>query len=225
MSKMIRKIVPSLLAFALVGFAQKSQAQTNLLPVTFNAICTSTNTNGLVKEMVRGINLIDDCAVEHGLTNLDGLRLVFNPTNFTVLVVSTNGSNLCTSLSFPGGTTFTNTSTNSTLTSSNTTTQIVFQRDVLVETNLTSTGLISGTASWKGTNMSAFKLNAILLFTEPASGTNSTEICRAVLNTGGHQEDNDGDEGHGDEGNGGHGPGGDNGKHLGQQNPNNPHSH
>ena len=214
---MIKRVVPSLLAFALLAFAQKSQAQTNLLPVTFNAICTSTNTNGLVKEVVRGINLIDDCAVEHGLTNLDNLRLVFNPTNFSVQVVGTNGTNLCTSLTFPGGTTFTNTSTNITQTASNTT-QIVFQRDVLVETNLTSAGVISGTASWSGTNMSSFKLNALLLYTEPATGTNSAEICRAILNVGGDQD--------GEDGGGNPGPGnqGDNGKHLGWQNPHNPHS-
>src|SRR3569833_121100 len=222
---MIRKIVPALLAVALLAFAQESRAQTNLLPVTFNAICTSTNTKGLVKEIVRGINLIDDCAVEHGVTNLNDLRLVFNPTNFSVQVINTNGSNLCTSLSFPVGTTVTNTTTNSTLTGSNQT-EIVFQRDVLVETNLTSTGLISGTASWNGTNMSDFKLTALLLYSEPATGTNSAEVCRAVLNVGGnHQGENDGDHGNG--GNGNHGPGNhrDNGQHLGWQNANNPHSH
>jgi len=99
-------------------------------------------------------------------------------------------------------------------------TQIVFQRDVLFETNLTASGVISGFASWKGTNMSSFKLNSTLLFTEPAAGTNSPEICRAILTVGGgHEGDNDGDEHHG--------PGnqGDNGKHLGPQNPHNPHGH
>lgn len=223
-SNMIKTAVPSLLAVALLASAQASQAQTNLLPVTFDAICTSTNSTGtnatgLVKEIVRGINLIDDCAVEHGLTNLDNLRLVFNPTNFSVQVVSTNGSNLCTSLSFPGGTTFTNVMTNSTSTASNQT-QIVFQRDVLVETNLVASGVISGTASWTGTNMSSFKLNALLLYSEAASGTNSTEICRAVLSVGGgHRGDDDGEE------NPGTGNQGGNGKHLGWQNPNNPHSH
>jgi hypothetical protein len=222
---MIKKVVPALLAFALLSFAQKSQAQTNLFPATFNEICTSTNTNGLVKEIVRGINLIDDCAAEAGISNLDGLTLVFNPTNFSVQVINTNGSNICTSLAFQGGTTFTNISTNITHSASNTTTQVVFQRDVLVETNLTSSGLISGIASWKGTNMSSFNLNALLLYTEPATGTNSTEICRAVLKVGGGQVVGGGQGGDqdGDEGNkGNHGNQGDNGKHLGSQNPHHP---
>lgn len=212
----MKKVVPSLLAFAISVLAQNGHAQTNL-PVTYNAICTSTNSTGLLKEVVRGINLIDDCAVENGLTNLDNLRLVFNPTNFSVQVVDTNGSNLCTSLSFPGGLTFTNTTTNIMHTASNAITQIVFQRDVLVETNPASSGVISGTASWNGTNASSFKLNALLLYSEPATGTNSAEICRATLSVGeGHQDGDDDDSEMG-----GHG---DNGNHTGWQNPHNPHS-
>ena len=206
------------MAFAISVFAQNAHAQTNL-PVTYNAICTSTNSTGLLKEVVRGINLIDDCAVENGLTNLNDLRLVFNPTNFTVRVINTNGSNVCTSLSFPGGLTFTNTTTNVLHTATNSITQIVFQRDVLVETNLTSSGVISGTASWKGTNASSFQLNALLLYTEPATGTNSAEICRATLTVGGGQE---GDQGEDDDS--GKGNQGNNGNHTGWQNPNNPHS-
>jgi hypothetical protein len=214
----MKRLVLSLLAFALSVAAQNGQAQTNL-PVTYNGICTSSNSTGLLREIVRGINLVDDCAVEQGLTNLDNLRLVFNPANFSVQVVNTNGSNLCTSLSFPGGLTFTNTTTNVMHTASNAVTQIVFQRDVLVETNQTSSGVISGTASWNGTNASSFKLNALLLYTEPATGTNSAEICRATLSVGGgHEGDRDEDD---DSGTGNQG---DNGNHTGWQNPHNPHS-
>lgn len=201
------------MAFALLAFAKNSQAQTNLPPVTFNAICTSSNSTGLSREIVTGTNLIDNCAVENGLSNLDGLTLVFNPTNFSVQVLGTNGTPLCTSLAFPGGLTFTNISTNITEDASNAT-QIVFQRDVLVETNLTSSGVISGIASWKGTNISDFRLNAILLYSEPVPGTNTPEICRAVLRVG---------EGPKGDGIGGLGNHGDNGKHLGWQNPHNPH--
>jgi hypothetical protein len=215
---MIQKTVPSLLALALFAFAQNSQAQTNLLPARFNATCTSSNSTGLLQEKVTNINLIDDCAFEHNLTNLDGLKLVFNTTNFSVQVIDTNGAPLCTSLAFPGGLTLTNTTTNITQTASNTT-QIVFQRDVLVETNLTASGVISGVATWNGTNMSAFKLNATLLYTEPATGTNGPEICGAVLRVG---KDQEGDEDTGEHP--GTGNQGDNGRHLGWQNPHNPHS-
>jgi hypothetical protein len=217
-SMMIKKVVPSLLALALFAFTQNSRAQTNLLPVTFNAICTSSNSTGLLPERVTNINLIDDCAVEHGISNLDNLKLVFNTTNFSVQVLDTNGAPLCTSLAFSGGLTFTNTSTNITQTASNKT-QIVFQRDVLVETNLTASGVISGSATWNGTNMSSFKLNALLLYTEPAAGTNAPEICHAVLRVGENQTGGEHEGEHPGTGNEGG-----NGNHLGWQNPHNPHS-
>src|ERR1041385_5218430 len=118
---MIKKALPSLLAFAVLAFARNGQAQTNLLPVTFNAICTSSNSTGLLQERLTNTNLIDNCAFEHTLTNLDNLKLVFNPTNFSVQVVGTNNAVLCTSLTFSDGLTFTNTSTNITQTASNTT--------------------------------------------------------------------------------------------------------
>src|SRR6266511_1461719 len=97
---MIKRVVPSLLAFAALAIAQNGEAQTNLVPVTFNAICTSSNSTGLLQERITNTNLIDNCAFEHNLTNLDNLRLVFNPTNFSVQVVGTNGVALCTSLAF-----------------------------------------------------------------------------------------------------------------------------
>lgn len=216
---MIRKIVTSLAAVGLFALAQKAPAQTNLFPATFNAVCTSSNSSGLLKEIVTGTNLIDNCAVENNLTNLNNLKLVFNPTNFSLQVIDTNGAPLCTSLTFPGGLTFTNTPTNIIHTASNTT-EIVFQRDVLVETNVTPSGVISGSATWNGTNMSAFRLNALLLYTEPVPGTNTPEICRASLRVGVPHEG--GDDGDNDSGDGNRGT---NTNHLGWQNPHNPHSH
>ena len=213
---MIQKAVSLSLAFAALTFVRNSQAQTNLLPVTINAVCTSTNANGLLQERVSNINLIDDCAVEHDLTNLDNLSLVFNVTNFSVQVVDTNGVVLCTSLAFTGGLTFTN--TNSLSQSGSNATQIVFQRDVSVGTNQSPSGVISGSAAWNGTNLDSFRLTANLLYTELAAGTNSAEICRGVLRVSGEEmEENEG-----------HGPGvgnrGNNGNHFGWQNPKNPHS-
>ena len=216
---MIQRAIPSLLAFALFASAYNSQAQTNLLPVTFNATCTSSNSTGLLQETVTNLNLIDDCAFEHNLTNLDNLRLVFNTTNFSLQVIDTNDVALCTSLAFSGGLTFTNTLTNITQTASNNATRIVFQRDVFVETNQTASGVISGTATWKNSDLASFRLNAILLYTEPATGTNAPEICRAFLRVG----ENPGGDNDGDRNPGTGNPGG-NGNHLGWQNPHNPHS-
>ncbi|HEY2082578.1 MAG TPA: hypothetical protein VGI88_07305 [Verrucomicrobiae bacterium] len=221
--------------------------------MTINEVCTSTNSTGLLKEIVRNINLIDDCAVEDNLTNLDNLSLVFNPTNFSVEVVDTNGMPVCTNLSFPGGLTnlsflggltnlsflsgltnllgggltFTNIITNVTQTAGNIT-EIVFQRNVLVETNLIPTGVISGFASWVGTNMSSFKLTANLLYTELANGTNGPEICVGTLRVGGNPVGGGGnpfgDQDQDESGNHGKGNHGNNGLHLGLQNPLNPHS-
>lgn len=192
---MIHKVVSVSLAVAvqagaLLALVQNGQAQTNLLPVTFSAVCTSTNSNGLVRDRVNKINLIDDCAVEHGLTNLDHLSLVFNVTNFSVQVVDSNGVPLCTSLALTGGLAFTNTNTNA-----SNTTQIVFQKNVLVDTNQIATGVASGFASWKNSDLSSFRLTASLLYIEPASGTNGAEICSGVLTVG--RERNGEDEGEG----------------------------
>ncbi|HTL15775.1 MAG TPA: hypothetical protein VL793_00985 [Patescibacteria group bacterium] len=222
---MIPKTSSLALAVAVFTFVQSSQAQTNLLPVTFNAVCTSSSSNGIVQERVSNINLIDDCAAEHGLTNLDHLRLVFNPTNFSVQVVDTNGVALCTSLSFTGGLTFTNMNTNSVSTTVSNSTQIVFQRDVTVDTNSSTSGVISGSASWNNSDLSSFRLTATLLYTEPAGGTNKAEICRALLSVrAAEQEENEGDEDHGGGRPGSPGNQGNNGNHFGWQNPKNPHS-
>jgi hypothetical protein len=192
---MIQSKAASLSAvIAVLAFAQYGQAQTNLLPVRFDAVCSSSSSNstGILQERVRNINLIDDCAVEHGLTNLSNLSLVFNVTNFSLEVVDSNGVALCTSLAFSGGLTLTNTKS-MTHGGSNITTQIVFQRDVTVGTNGATSGVIAGSATWKNADLSSFKLTGNLLYIEPASGTNEAEICRAVLSVGGKQEG----EGHG----------------------------
>ncbi len=162
--------------------------------------------------MVRNANLIDDCAVEHNITNLHTLRVVYNRTNDSIEVVGTNGVALCTSFAFSDGLTFMHTNG----------TQIAFQRNVTVGTNKTASGVISGTAAWKDSDLTTFRLQADLLYIEPAAGTNAPAICRAVLRVG------KGNEGEGDEGNEGHGHGhgneGNNGNHFGWQNPQNPHS-
>ncbi len=163
---------------------------------------------------VRNANLIEDCAAEHNLTNLDLLSLVFNRTNFSIEVVDTNGMAVCTPFAFSGGLSFIGTNN----------THSVFQADVYVGTNKTASGVISGSASWNNTNLASFRLHADLLYIEPAAGTNAPAICRAALSVGAdmnHEgEDNEGNE-HGR----GHGNQGNNGNHFGWQNPQNPHSH
>ncbi len=217
------KVAPLPLAIALLaGQGVQAQTNTNLFPLSFKAVCTSTNSSGgLFRELVGNANLIDDCAVEHNITNLTGLSLVFNRTNFSIQVLDTNGAPLCTSFSFSGGLAFTNTNS----------TAIVFQRDVFVRTNTTATGVISGSASWNNTNLAAsYGLRADLLYIEPAAGTNAPSICRAELRVGAALNNEEGGEENepphepGNRGNNGNGNQGNNGNHFGWQNPHNPHS-
>lgn len=212
---MIHRAATLSLAVAVFALAQNGRAQTNLLPVKFDAVCTSTNSGtngtGVLQEHVSNLNLIDDCAVAHNLTNLSNLSLVFNTADFSLQVVDTNGTPLCTSLAFTGGLTFTNTN-NVTMSGSNLT-QIVFQKNVMVETNQTASGVISGSATWSDSNLASLRLMATVLYTEPAVGTNSAEICRAVLRVGQQMEGEDNEGSHTNKGN-----------HFGWQNPHNPHS-
>ncbi len=209
------QVVTLVVASAMFALEQNGQAQTdtNLVPVSFRAICASTNdSGGLIHERVLNANLLDACAVEHDITNLDSLRLVFNRTNFSIEVVDTNGAALCTSFAFSGGLSFTNTNN----------TQVVFQRDVYVGTNKTATGVISGAAAWNSTNAADFRLQADLSYIEPAAGTNAAAICHAVVRAGADiNNEQEGNEGHQ---HGGNGNTGNNGNHRGWQNPHNPHS-
>jgi hypothetical protein len=197
------KAVPLSVGLATLALAPGAQSQTNtnLFPISFRAVCTSTNAEGIFREQVLNTNLVTDCAADHNITNLDSLSLVYNRTNDSIQVVDSNGVAICTSFAFTGGLAFTNTNN----------TQIVFQRNVTVGTNLTASGVISGVATWNNTNLAnSFGLRAELFYIEPALGTNAPAICRAVLRVGAAV--NKEPERH------------DNGKHLGWQVPQNPHN-
>src|SRR6266478_1113078 len=88
------------LLFASSGL-QSGRAQ-ELFRAALSAVCISTNQEGgLVYHSFSNRNLIRDCAMEQGLTNLMGLRLVFDVGNNALEVVSgTNQTLVCTALTF-----------------------------------------------------------------------------------------------------------------------------
>src|SRR5215469_12989866 len=82
----------------------------DLVPAFVSAISVSTNgTNGnLSYHSFGNKDIIRSCASSAGLTNLQGLRLVYDRTNDTLDVVS-NQTLVCTPAAFSGGTSLSNT--------------------------------------------------------------------------------------------------------------------
>lgn len=166
------------LAVELAGVAS-SRAQ-ELVPAFVSAVAVSTNgTNGnLTFHPFGNRDIIRNCASSAGLTNLEGLRLVYDRTNETLDVVSgTNQTLVCTPATFSGGTSLSN--TNGTVTQ-----ELTF---VFWEGSTTANGTLSAIEhTFTATNgMTFFSLKGQLQFAVPANGTNSTTIYSGSLIAGG----------------------------------------
>jgi hypothetical protein len=205
-SKLILTVASATLALATVQ-SSRAQTNTNLYPAVFRAICISTNTNGIVYKRFGNSNLIQQCATQLGVSNVNNLRLVYNAGDDSLQVIaSTNQANptnlTCTALSFDGGTSFSNPSN----------TVIERLAFVYVGTNQTASGILSATErlTYGSSNqITAFRLNGRLTYTTSASGTNAGAIYKGVL-VAGTNVDEDEDNDHP-----GNGPHGNNGNHFG----------
>lgn len=212
-------LIATALAAAVVVQTSVAQTNTNLFPARIQLTCVGTNGSGLVYDRVGTSDFIRECASEMGFTNLTGLSLVYNSSSNSLEVVTgTNQTVVCTPLTFNGGLLLTNTNNS------------VVERlsFVFVDTNTVSSGVLTATERFKAgtTNRPpSFSLIGRLSYAEPATGTNSAEICRGVLLVGnllnhGEGEDHDnGDNGHHGEANNGNGQG------NGANNGNNGHNH
>ncbi|MBW8865000.1 MAG: hypothetical protein JF609_08785 [Verrucomicrobia bacterium] len=91
--------------------AVQSGSAQDSFKVVVDAISISTNHAGaLVYHEFDNHDIIRNCAAEQGITNLTGLSLVYNRTADAVQVVTkTNGTVICTPLSFSDGVTLSNT--------------------------------------------------------------------------------------------------------------------
>ena len=161
------------------GVTNQLAVTNDLMKVRVTAICSSTNTSGgLSNQFMSNRNFIADCASDKGLTNLTGLSLVYNRTNQALEVVNgTNGTLVCTALSFDGGLSITNTNS----------TRIEGLSFVFVGTNTTSSGTISTTEriTYGSTNqITSWGLIGRFQYAVSASGTNAAEICRGTLLAG-----------------------------------------
>jgi len=160
-----------------------AQPNTNLFRASVNLTCVSTNQSGnLVYERVGTSTFIKECAADMGITNLQGLSLVYDRSANALEVVSgTNHTVLCTPLTFSGGLTLSNTNN----------TKVELQSFVFVETNTVASGVLTATEriSPGTTNFPPFfSLFGELNYTEPASGTNPPAICHGSLLVGGFGE-------------------------------------
>lgn len=162
----------------LVTGVSSSRAQ-ELVPAFVSAIAVSTNsTNGnLSYHFFGNRDIIRNCASGAGITNLEGLSLVFDRTNDTLDVVSgTNETLVCTPAEFSGGTSLSN--TNGTFTQE--------LRFVFWEGSTTANGTLSAVEhSYTSTNGTFFSLKGQLQFQVPGSGgTNSPTIYTGSLVAG-----------------------------------------
>ncbi len=212
----------------LIGLASARAQQ--LFPAILSASCVSTNASGgLSSDHMGNQDLISDCATGLGITNLNGLSLVYNlsanalqvvaPTNLAYVgtshtIIATNLYLLCTPLRF----------TNIVWLSTTNTNRVELLSSVFVETNSRPTGTLAATERFQygsSNQLASFSLIGRIQYGVIASGTNGASICRGVLLAGvpAGEEEGEGGQGnngnHGQGNNGNHGQG-NNGRHLGQ---------
>jgi hypothetical protein len=150
-----------------------------LLPAFVSAVAISTNsTNGnLTYHSFGNRDIIHNCASSAGLTNVEGLSLVYNRSNATLDVVSgTNQTLVCTPAAFSGGTSLSN--TNGTVTQ-----ELTF---VFWEGSTTANGTLAAVEHTftKTNGVTLFSLKGQLQFSVPGSGTNGPTIYLGSLVAG-----------------------------------------
>lgn len=161
---------------ALLAGVSSGRAQ-QLYPAFVSAVSVSTNSSGLTYRFFGNRDIIRNCAHEAGLTNLQGLALVYNRTADALDVVSgTNKTVICTPAMFSGGQSLSNTNG----------TQIQRLTFVHWEGSTAANGtMVAHERSFTGTNgVTCFKLNGQLQFAVPGSSTNSPTIYIGNLAAG-----------------------------------------
>lgn len=167
-----------------VAFVAQSLAVTpvraqELYRADVHAVSVATNSSGgLSYHRYGNREIIQDCATEAGLTNLEGLQLVYDPMADALEVVSgTNQVVVCTPMMFSGGVALSK--TNNTVEE-----RISF---VSLETNSVVNGTLRATERFKfgPTNqVTHFDLRGSLQFAQPADGTNPPVIYSGTLSAG-----------------------------------------
>lgn len=169
--------------------AVQSGSAQNTFPAYVSAVAISTNQAGnLTYHRLGNYDLIRQCAAQQGLTNLMGLRLVYDLSSDALEVVSgTNDTAVCTPLTFSNGLFLSN--TNATWS----------QRLAWVywENSTMANGTVVATEHYEygvSNQLSGFSLNGQLQFAVPGSGTNAPTIYRGSVFAGSGFFDQFGDD-------------------------------
>ncbi len=144
-----------------------------------SAMRVETNSaGGLSYQLYGNSQIIRECALAQGLTNLSGLKLVYDRTADALEVVS-NTTVICTPLTFHGGVSLSK--TNDTVTE-----RLTF---VFLDSNQEANGTLRARESSYsftfGTNhITRYSLTGQLQFAAPASGTNPAKIYSGSIFAG-----------------------------------------
>ncbi len=171
-------------------------------------VVETNNTGGLSYQHYGNRQIIAECAADAGMTNVMGLRLVYDRTTDALEVVKgTNDTVVCTPLMFHGGVSLSKTNGDSTVTE-----RLAF---VFLDSSKEANGTLRATETLRthmaGTNIiTQFRLHGQLQFASPAAGTNAAKIYSGDINAGpaaGDRGHGEGDEDQGDQGQGDPGQG------------------
>lgn len=185
-------IKSKLLILAGAAFAAQSLLVTAVLgqplyPAFVRTVSVTTNDNGgFAYHPYGNRQIIQECAAEAGLTNLEGLHLVYDLTADALEVVSgTNNDVVCTPMTFSGGVTLSKTN--------NQNNQV---EERLAFVSLGTNGVVNGTlratefTRFGPTNqVTRFVLNGALQFAQPADGTNAPAIYSGSVSAGNRGRD------------------------------------
>ena len=164
-------------AFSLQLIGAVTGSAQDLFQAHVNAVGISTNSNGnLAYKELDNRDLIQAAASANGLTNLNGLSLVYNVEGGDVEVVSgTNKTVIGTPLAFSGGVSLSNTNN----------TKLQLLKYVYWDTNSVASGTLAA-GEWiqygSSNQITGFTLIGQLQFSVPDNGTNGPTIYVGNLN-------------------------------------------
>ena len=183
-------LAAALVSFALVASSGYGQ---DLFKAQVSSTCVSTNaTGGLSYKRYGNHQIIAAAAAAAGLTNLNGLRLVYSLKGDDLEVVSgTNNTVIATPFTFSGGVSVSKTN------------NTVLERLswVYLGTNTQASGTLRAkeVSHFGPTNtLTAFALQGQLQFATPAAGTNAAAVYSGSL-IAGHFGDDEDDQGENDD--------------------------
>jgi len=191
--KKSKVIISAITLIAIQSLVSTSNAQ--LYKAVVSTVCVATNSSGGLSYTGYGNRqIINQCAVEQGITNHMGLRLLYDRTADALEVVKgTNTTPICTPITFSGGVSLSK--TNHTVTE-----RLAF---VFLDNDKEADGTLRAREreSLNSSNqITHFLLTGQLQFAQAAKGTNAAKIYSGSISAGSFfGGDEDEDEDHNDD--------------------------